>query len=246
MSASRSAPGLLRAARAPAALAVWSLFAVQVLLATRASASENPPRDPMSVRQAAREILSAKEFRTDRSPFAAFFDWLADRLSFTRGALGGGGPGLVGDLIAFALTAGAIVLIVRLVATRQRRMAKLEHRDDLLTTTDRRLSADDWAAAAASFEGEGRLREAVRARYRELLARLAENGTIVELVGKTSGELLAELSDARGAAAEPFSGATRMFERAWYGGSAVSEQDLRSFERAAADVLEASREPVSA
>lgn len=231
---------------ARAAVASSTLVALGVIVSARAFAVAKPPRDPSSVRQAAQDILAGKDFRRDRSPFAGVFHWLADRLSFTRGATAGGGPGVVGDLITLVLIVAAIVLIARLIATRQRRIARSERRDEVVTMVGQRRSADEWAAEAEGFERDGLFREAVRARYRELVARLAADGTIVELVGKTSGELLTEVSEARHSASLPFTRATGLFERAWYGGRAVSVEDLRSFEEVAAEVVKSSREPVRA
>lgn len=246
MTVRRSPRAAVRVASAVLSLlSASAIIVITLAAASWASVPASQTRDPETVRRSAREILAGKDFRRDRSPFAGFFDWLAERLRFTRGP-SGGGPGLLGNLLTFALIAGAIVLIVRLLATRQRRMTKPEDRDGLVTTVDQHRSAEDWAEAAEGFERDGRLREAVRARYRELLARLAEDRTIVELVGKTSGELLAELSRASPASAEQFGRVTHMFERAWYGGSDVSEPDLRSFERVSAEVLERSRLAVNA
>jgi hypothetical protein len=87
----------------------------------------------------------------------------------------------------------------------------------------------DWDAEAARCEAEGRWHEALRARYRLLVGRLATGGVLGDLVGRTAGELVAEVRATCPPAAEHFVRATALFEEAWYGGAAVGPAELERF-----------------
>jgi hypothetical protein len=235
----------MRARRAGFAAAV----VVSLLVGASVAAGAGTSRDPQEVRQAAKEIVSGKDFRQDKSPLESFFDWLADHVPTSNGSTrsgGGGGPGGVGNLITIALIVAAIVLIVKLVASRQRRPATDAAIDEMDIEVERRHSADEWADQAVQLEREGRYREAVRARYRELVARLVDDGTIVEVAGRTSGECLVEVRARRPSAAADFARATDAFERSWYGGRAATAEHLREIERLSAAVLASRRELVDA
>jgi hypothetical protein len=172
-----------------------------------------------------------------------FFEWLGDRLSFRVG--GGGGPGLIGDVLTLALIVAAVVVLVRVIASRQRRSKQPAPVDDFQLDLERRRTADDWADDAERLTRQGRHREALRARYRELIERLVDDGTIVDLAGRTTGELRIEVRAARPAAAASFTDATALFEHAWYGGLGVDAGHVTRLRELAADVLLSSPEAVA-
>ena len=87
-------------------------------------------------------------------------------------------------------------------------------------------SAADWLADAAAAERRGDRREALRCRYRALVAEFAAAGFVEELPGRTTGEVRAEVSAAVPDAAEAFGQATDAFERAWYARGRVDADDL--------------------
>ena len=198
--------------------------------------------DPGAVRDAANDILSGADFQNNQSLLERFFDWLGDRLSFSIG--GGGGPGIIGDLLTLALIVAAVVLLVRLIASRQRRAKRTAVDDDLVLEVERRRTAEEWAADAEQLEQQGRHREALRARYRELVARLVDDGTIVDLVGRTTGELRVEVLATRPHAAAAFGDATVLFEHAWYGGRRVDAGQVARLRELANAVVHSSRERV--
>src|SRR5262249_35038726 len=68
----------------------------------------------------------------------------------------------------------------------------------------------------ARCEAEGRWREGLRARYRVLVGQLAAQGVIPDLVGRTTGELLADVRAGAPAVAPAFSRATSQFQAVWY------------------------------
>ena len=86
-----------------------------------------------------------------------------------------------------------------------------------------------WDAEADRLEGEGRWREALRCRYRSLIARLAGAGVVDEIPGRTAGEYRTLVGGARPQVGEPFAGATDLFERAWYGDEATGPDESSDF-----------------
>lgn len=139
------------------------------------------------------------------------------------------GLGAVGQVlvwvVAALLVAGGVWLIVRLVRSRRRREQDEEDENVTLVDADDDLRPDDppltdaeaWRRRADEAEAAGDRREAVRCRWRSMVAELASAGALDEIRGRTSGELVAALADARSPAAEVFAQATRRFEDAWYG-----------------------------
>ncbi len=102
-------------------------------------------------------------------------------------------------------------------------------------------SQSDWLADAAAHEEAGRWRDAVRCRYRALVAALAAAGRLEEVAGRTAGEYLVALRAAEPAAGPPFEEATRLFERAWYGAERVGAAESRALAEAADRTLSAVR-----
>ncbi len=98
-------------------------------------------------------------------------------------------------------------------------------------------SSRDWLVEAAEHEAAGRRRDAVRCRYRALLADLAAAGLVEEIAGRTSGEYLAAVESDVPAAAEAFADATRRFELAWYGATPVDATDADAFAAVARRVV---------
>jgi uncharacterized protein DUF4129 len=67
--------------------------------------------------------------------------------------------------------------------------------------------------------------EAVRSRYRALVADLAARGLVEEVPGRTAGEYRRQVGRALPEAATDFAGATELFEVAWYGRSSTGAGD---------------------
>src|SRR5690606_15053535 len=146
--------------------------------------------------------------------------WVADqigRLTAPFGLGAGGVPVWVGWLVLVALAALVGVLIYR---------SRAGWRRDRVTATDGEArvgvsagdDAIDWPAEVDRCESLGLWRDALRARYRVLVGELARRGVIGDLVGRTAGELVAEVRVTSPGAAPAFSAATEVFEAAWYGG----------------------------
>jgi len=192
------------------------------------------------IRQRAHEILSRPEFGRHESVVQRVLDWLGDQLSrFTFGI--GSGPGFLGDLVSLLVFAGVVVLIVVLVRAflRRNRGASEEAGDDLSIELEEGRSATDWRAEAEQFEAAGQWREAMRARYRELVTALVEARVLADLPGRTTGEYLSEYAQARPQGRASFDELTGLFEGVWYGGADTGRADNERFRRLAASARQA-------
>ena len=198
-----------------------------------AFSESNPPAG--EVRQQAHEILSRPEFGRHESLVQRVVGWIGDQLSrFTFGI--GGGPGFVGDLVSLAVFGGVILLLVMLVRAyvRRTRRGRDDIEDDLSIELEEGRAATDWRSDAERFEAAGEWRDAMRARYRELVAALIDEQVLAELPGRTTGEYLSEYTRARPEGAPAFEALTRLFEGVWYGGAETGAEDNERFRRLAA------------
>ena len=190
------------------------------------------------IRRGADEILSRPEFREPtRSLYQRALDWIGERLGDVLGALVSGGAGSV---IAWLLLLAAVVavayLVFRAVQRDRRRKGPAAPGAAVDVERDERRAPEAWDADADRFEAEGRWRDAVRCRYRSLVARLARAGVVEEVPGRTAGEYRTLVASARPPVAEPFAGATTVFERAWYGNEDTGPDDSASLRRLADQV----------
>jgi hypothetical protein len=208
-----------------------------------------PPPDhtPSEAREAADEILSRREYQwryggDGDNVLERIAEWLADRLGDVTAPLGIGGGSLpvwVGWMVLAVLVGLAALLIYRGRAG-WRRAQKPDDGDGRVVVAAGE-QAVDWQAEAARCEAEGRWREAVRARYRVLVGRLARRELIGDLEGRTAGELVADVRSTAPATAPAFARATDLFEVAWYGGADVGPADRDRFVEAADAVLSPER-----
>jgi hypothetical protein len=202
-----------------------------------------PPPPAGSVRQRADDILSRSEFQHHQSLVSRVLDWIGDQLNrFSFGV--GRGPGFVGDLVGLVLIAAAVFIVIVLVRS-LRRTPRTVDEVELSIEEEESRSAADWRSDAERFETEQRWREALRARYRELLRTLVEDGVLVDLPGRTTGEYRVELRTARPSTSEPFAELTDLFERAWYGGRLTGPDEYRRFRELVSVVRERTRDLVA-
>lgn len=87
--------------------------------------------------------------------------------------------------------------------------------------------ATAWEAAADAHEREGEWREAVRSRYRVILAELLAAGRVVEVPGRTAREYLREAASGDDRLRGPLAEATALFEQAWYADDPVGSAEAR-------------------
>lgn len=202
-----------------------------------------PDHDPGDARRAADDILARPEYQwsDDRSLLDRLGDWVSEQLERVLEPFGlatGGLPGWVGWLVlgALALLVGLLVYKARHGWRRSRAPEAAPGGRVVVSAGDH---GTDWAAEVARCEEAGLWRDAVRARYRVLVADLARRQAIGDLVGLTAGELVAEVRQTSPAAAPSFTRATELFEAAWYGGADVGPPDRDRFADLAATALAA-------
>jgi hypothetical protein len=103
--------------------------------------------------------------------------------------------------------------------------------------TEPRRSAVNWRAEAERLEAEGNWKDALRCRYRSLVMELIERDVLRDVPGRTAGEYRVELREHAPTAATAFSGASELFERAWYGDLPTGATENERFQVLARDVL---------
>jgi hypothetical protein len=173
-----------------------------------------PVRDPQEVREVVREVLARPEFRPpERSLMERVLDWVLEAIGRLLAALGGSGAGGIVGLILLAL----VLVGVGILAARFSRGLTPSPEVAAAVVGGRRRSAAEWRAEAEAQERAGAWRDAVRSRYRALVADLAARGLVEEVPGRTAGEYRREVGRALPAATGDFAGATELFEVAWYG-----------------------------
>lgn len=195
-----------------------------------------PAADPDSVRAAAREILARREFRPEpRTLLERAFDAVGDLVGrLLEAVAGGGSAGVVAVVMivaATAIVAWAVVRLVRSTTFRSDRAAVLTSADDV------GRSPRAWLDDADGHERAGEWRDAVRCRYRALVAELAGRGLVEEIPGRTSGEYVRVVGANLPAGAPSFRDASRAFDRVWYGRRPAGPADAAAVRAAMADVL---------
>ncbi len=194
-----------------------------------------PTRDPDQVHRAAREVLSQPEFREAGRPLLSrIWAWLLGRIGELVAALIGTSAGsIVGLLLTLLILGGVAVLALRFA----RGMTRDPEVAAAIPSAPRR-SAEDWRGEAEAHERAGEWRNALRCRYRALVADLAGRGLVEEVPGRTAGEYRGEVQRNAPAAAEAFAGATELFESAWYGRTATGAGEASRFRDLAGRVLQ--------
>jgi len=199
-----------------------------------------PEADPDQARDRADVIMDRAEFSDTESILDRALRWLSELISGLFDALSDGGAGsVVGVLILAALLAVAVWLVSGLRALSARSgggsapiAVSLAPGD-----ADEQRSADAWVVEAERLVAAGRFDEALRARYRALLAGLFENGVLDDVAGRTAGEYQRELASAIPEVAPRFDELTSRFEIVWYGADEASEADVDRFTHAAERLL---------
>jgi hypothetical protein len=198
-----------------------------------------PHHDPAQVRGAARSILRRAEFRpAKRSWWSAAVHWVLGELGRLLGRLlglgaGSGATAWIGVAVLAVLVGLIGVLAVRLWV----RLPAEVSRPVVVTAAAAGRSAVDWRAEAARHERQGRWRDALRCRYRALVADLAGRGVVEEVPGRTAGEYRSVVQATVPTVAVDFSGATDLFEDAWYGDRPTGPADQARFDELAGRVL---------
>lgn len=237
--------GLARAgelvAFGPTRAAVQVLGSVRRFVGPGGPSGDLPPpeHDPGQARDAADAILSQDRYQwsDDRSLVERVGDWLSDQFGdFGAPFSVGGAPVWLGWVVVVLLVGGVGFVIYRSRGGwRRDRVSDLTRGGRVVVAPGE--EAIDWEAEVARCEAGGMWREALRARYRVLVATLSRRGVIGDLVGRTAGELLADVRQVAPAAAPAFAAATNLFEAAWYGGVRVGPTERDDFAAKADEAL---------
>lgn len=176
-----------------------------------------------AVRRAVAEVLARPEYAEATPSLAARIrGWVGEQLGRLLDAvLGTGQASLLGSLLLVAAVAAVVVLAVRFA-----RSVRRDPGTAVVTADGVGRAPADWVAEADEHEGAGRYREAVRCRYRALVAALAVAGVVDEAPGRTAGEYLAETRRRRPEVGEEVAAVTAVFEAAWYGHAPVDRAIL--------------------
>jgi hypothetical protein len=198
-----------------------ALAATALLATVRSSDLPAPTRDPAQARRVVREVLARREFRPpDRPLFNRAMDWLLELVGRALAALGNSPAGGIVGLLLLALALLGVGLVV---ARFSRGMTRSPELAAALPAAARRPPAE-WLAEAEAHEAAGEWRQAVRCRYRAVVAELAARGLLEEVPGRTAGEYRGEVGRGLPAAAADFAGVTELFEGAWYGRRATGAE----------------------
>jgi hypothetical protein len=193
-----------------------------------------PELDPTEVGRQADEILARPEFRPEpKGLVERALDAMGNLLGDLFEALvGGGGSSVVAWAILAVVVAAVAFLVVRLGRTVQRHPTQV----GVVPVTAHRPSVE-WRREAEEHEARGEWRQAMRCRYRALVSDLVARRVLRDVPGRTAGEYRAELAEAAPAVAGDFSGATELFELAWYGQRSTGPDESARFQQLADRVL---------
>lgn len=175
------------------------------------------------VRDVAEEVFRRAEFQRRKSLLERVIDWIA-RLFRGREVdmpqvQPRSGSSALGHLLLYLLLAAAVVVVVWLVirVLRTGRLTRSRGDDaDEAPRVEEERPASEWRSDAARAEAEGRWKDAMRDRYRELVAELVERRVLPDVAGRTTGELRVDMVDHAPGAADAFSEACLLFELPWY------------------------------
>lgn|ERR1700678_274106 len=195
-----------------------------------------PARSGAAVRAMAARILAERQFKQGEDLWQRFVAWLEARLHVeVPSFLGGTWETFVVLAVLVTAVTGVVFLVVRNGLPRRSRRARPT--GVVVTDEDRARSAEQWRQDADRLAAQGNYREAMRCRYRALVAELAARRLIDQLPGRTSGDYERAVRALVPEAAEQFSSVTRLFERCWYGQEASDARAQVVFEQAAGAVI---------
>jgi hypothetical protein len=201
--------------------------------------SDQPSRD--EIRHTATAVFGRPEFQQHKSLLQRFIDWIQHLFPSTSG--GGGSFSAAGGLFFYlamfallALLVFLIVVVVRSLRGRTRRQKV----DEVETTVDPEVArtVSEWRSEAERAEVEGRWKDAMLCRYRELVGELVEREAVRAIPGLTTGELRVEVATSVPDVLDEFSEATTLFELPWYARESTGPDENRRFRDLASGILD--------
>ena len=200
-----------------------------------------PPRD--EIERELERIFMRPEFKRSKNFLDRFVDWISDLLrelfggGSNAGAWGGPALNLVIWLVIIVLAVAVVGLVVVVIRKRVRRDRGDD--DDFVLVLEEERSMSEWRSAAEQFERDGRWKEAMRCRFRELLAVLIDRDVVSLVPGRTTGELRRDLAASVPHATATFDEATLLFELPWFADRPTGPDENRRFRMLAGEVLAA-------
>jgi hypothetical protein len=208
-----------------------------------------PSVTPDEARDQADEILDQPEYRRpEPNIFERGQDWVEERIAgLLDDIISGDSASLIGWIVLLVAVAALVFFLSRLGRTVQG-----DPRRATSVRVERARTADEWRAEAETHEAEAEWKEALRCRFRALVADLVELDRVDDVPGRTAGEYRVEIRGSLPDAADEFAEATRLFEAAWYGDRATGSRENARFRSLSDAVLARARhrterrEPVGA
>ncbi len=210
-----------------------------------------PEQGPDEVRRLIEDILDRQEFQPPEPSFVErAVDWVLRQLERLFGGGDGGGGSLEGGgggsggsswftIVVLVLAVALVVVVLRSLRGSGLRRRKKAGPDELDVDVDERRSPEAWDELARRLEGEGRWKDAMRARFGSLVERLVDRGLVADVPGRTSGEYRADVRSSLPEVAAAFAEAADLFDRAWYGDLPTGPPEAERFTRDAELVLAA-------
>lgn len=188
------------------------------------------------------DVLSRPEFAPlTPSLWDQVRDGVLDVISQLLAGLTGGDVG-AGWRAASLVALAALLALVTWVVVRFARGTRRDPRAVQVLASEIGRSPRDWESEAEGHEDAGRWRDAIRCRYRAVIAHLAGRSLMEEVPGRTAREYAAAVRAAAPDAAQDFDRATAAFESAWYSEAEVDAHDAAGMRQAVGAVLAAAPE----
>jgi len=195
-----------------------------------------PGLSPEHVHRLTQAVLGRPEFQPlQPSLLQRGLDAAGRFLAHLLSHLSVGGVANYVGLAAAAVVVVVILALVVMVARTTRRSARRPPR--VASQRSRLVTGAEWRAQAQVHEAAGAWREALRCRYRGLVADLASAGLVEEVPGRTTGEYCQHLATAMPAGAMAFGAVTDLFESSWYGGRSTGPDETARAARLSDTVL---------
>jgi hypothetical protein len=192
-------------------------------------------------RRAAQAIFRRGEFQRRLSLLDRFLRWLEKLFHFPTPKGGAGGSSGGPDLLLFVVLVALVALLVWVVVVVVRtwvRTPKPTPEPEAEPVVDRPRTQREWRTEAESAETDQRWKDAILARYRELVAELVDRRVVESVPGRTTGELRADVAANAPLVAHSFDEATTLFELPWYAHADTGPTENARFKQLAQAVLD--------
>ena len=188
---------------------------------------------PEETRQLADEIVSRPEFHIPEPTIQERATQGIERYvgELLTSVFDGGGGTIIGLLVLAALIGLIVWLVLRVGRTVQ-----VDARVRGVTVDEvHRQAPAAWRQEAERLEAAGEWKEGLRARYRALVGDLVAEDLLVDVAGRTTGELRADLRASAPDRSASFGAATELFELAWYADRPTGPDQSARFQALAAE-----------